>query len=217
MLGEPLLRLRLRAPRGTVSVPVLIEGGTHLRDSLDIARHADRMRTGASTLFPDAFEREVMRWNGLSEVIARAGRALLTPRLLASRESLIESFPPLIPKAVRGVSVPIAEQAVRYIATKYGVRDEEREQHRATLRAALAQVRDALGDEPYLVHAAGYTYADIAIACALQFVEPAEELAALGPATRAAWTDPVLAPEHGDVLAWRDRVVAEHFVRQKLG
>lgn len=207
MLGEPLLRARMGWPRGAITVPVLFDGGTVLRDSLDIARHAERIGRGAP-LFPEGREAEVVHWNGLSDVIARAGRSLVTPRLARSAQALIESMPPSIPGALRRASIPAAELTVKYIVRKHGVRVEEAEQDRGTIRWTLRKLREALERGDYVLGTP--SYADVAIIAALQAVRPCGALVALGEATAAAWTDETLAREHEDVLGWRDRVVAAH-------
>ena len=42
---------------------------------------------------------------------------------------------------------------------------------------------------------------------------PSEEYVPLRPASRACWTQPELVDEFGDLLAWRDRLYQQHFVR----
>jgi glutathione S-transferase len=210
MLGEPLLRARMGWPRGTITVPVLFDGGRVIADSLAIARHAESIGRGAP-LFPEGRDADVAHWNGLSDVIARAGRALLTPRLHRSPAALIESMPPSIPGPLRGASLPAAELAVKYLARKYAVREEEAEQDRGTIRWTLRMLREALERGDYVLGAP--SYADVSMIAALQTVLPSRAVAPLGEATTSAWTDETLAREHGDVLAWRDRMVAKHFVR----
>ena len=210
MLGEPLLRARMGWPQGTITVPVLFDGGRVVRDSLAIARHAESIGRGAP-LFPEGRDADVAHWNGLADVVARAGRALVTPRLRRSPAALIESMPPSIPRPLRGASLPAAELAVKYIASKYAVREEEAEQDRGTIRWTLRKLRDALERGDHVL--GSLSYADVAMIAALQMVVPSRALAELGDATVRAWTDETLAREHGDVLAWRDRMVEQHFVR----
>src|SRR5690606_3718849 len=116
----------------------------------------------------------------------RAGRALLTPRLARSAAALQESMPPWLPRALRRASLPAAELTLRYVAKKHGVRPEEAEKDRATIRWALAKLRDAL--EQHGEHVVGVpSFADLAMISALQMVRPASDLAELGPATREVW------------------------------
>jgi glutathione S-transferase len=45
----------------------------------------------------------------------------------------------------------------------------------------------------------------------LQAVVPvAHEFIRLGPASREAWTNPRLAADYADLVAWRDRLYARH-------
>lgn len=211
MLGEALLRARLGFPRGTLTVPIMIEGATALRESFDIARYGERLGEGAK-LFPEGREAEVAQWNGLSDVIGRAGRALLTPRLARSEAALEESTPRSVPRALRAIAAPGVRAAIAYLAHKYEVREEEAEQDRETIRFALRKLRAQLERSDHVL--GPFSYADVAVIAALQMVRPCETLAKLGPATAAAWTDETLAREHEDVLSWRDRTVASHFVRR---
>ena len=96
MLGEPLLRLRLRRPTGKVSVPVLLDEGRAFTDSFDIARHAERVGSG-DPIFPEAVLAEIMRWNERSNAGLAAGRALTVERTGKSPEAKAEALPPFIP------------------------------------------------------------------------------------------------------------------------
>ncbi|UJR82312.1 glutathione S-transferase family protein [Sandaracinus amylolyticus] len=207
MLGEPVLRARMGWPRGPVTVPVLFEGTLVVRESVDIARHADRIGS-ATPLFPKGREADVVHWTGLSDVVMRAGRALLTPRMQRSPRALEESMPSWIPGMLRRASLPAADATLKYLVRKHGVRAEEAEQDRGTIRWTLRKLRDALERGEHVIGEP--SFADVAMASALQIVRPSEHLVPLGEATRAAWTDETLAREHEDLLAWRDRIVARH-------
>lgn len=211
MLGEPILRARLGVLRGTVSVPVLFEDdGRAVRGSKEIARHAETIAPagGERSLFPLAHAAHVERWDGISEAIARAGRALLTPRIERSDEALRESLPrPLRGAGVATLSLPVARTAARYIGRKYGADATHADDDRRAMRVALAEVRAAILAREHLC-GDRLTYADVSVAASLQFVRPCPALVRLGPATHASWTDDAMAREHEDVLAWRDRLVA---------
>lgn len=212
MLGEPALRGRMGWPRGPVTVPVLFEGGQVIGESLAIARHADQLG-GGTPLFPEGRESDVVYWAGLSDVVARAGRALLTSRMARSPRALEESMPPWIPRGLRRASLPAADATLRYIGRKHGIRPEEAEQDRTTIRWALHKLREALEQGEHVIGAP--SFADVAMISALQVVRPAEDLAELGAATREAWTDEALAREHEDLLAWRDRCLARTRARPR--
>jgi len=207
MLGVPVLRARMGWPRGPITVPVFFDGSLVLRESLDIARHAERLG-GGEPLFPEGRDADVVHWNGLADVISRAGRALLMPRLARNDRALAESMPGAIPTPLRRLATPVALSAVRYISRKHDVREEAAEQDRATIRVALRTLRERLERDEHVLGA--WSYADVALASALQVVRPCDRLAQLGEATTSAWTDETLAREHEDLLAWRDRIVARH-------
>jgi glutathione S-transferase len=73
------------------------------------------------------------------------------------------------------------------------------------MRDALVQLQSLLrGRETFLD---AFSYADIAVAPALQFVAPvSDRFIHLGPASRRAWGDPELAAEFAGLVAWRDHL-----------
>jgi glutathione S-transferase len=209
MLGEPLLRLRLGRLRGSLSVPILIDGERVVRDSVEIARHADSIGT-AAPLFPAGHERDVSLWVQRSTDLMEAGRSLLLPRLLADSGARRESFPPQIPKLLRGVLDPLARAGTRFLQRKYRGTEHDPDGAERTMHGVLELLRARLGGGALHLLEGGFSFADIAVAAALQMVRPVEHPAlALGPHTRAAWTHGRLAGEFADVLAWRDRVYLE--------
>jgi len=206
LLGEVLLRVKARGrPAGTKpSVPLLVDGGDVLTDSLAIARHADRVGRGAA-LFPAACLDEVLRWAVVSDGILDIGRAAVLDGLRTHRAAQREALPPFIPSALRGVLAPVAATAALFLAAKHGVpRDAAKEAER--LPAVLDEVRAALGGGSFLL--SGLTFADVAIAASLQVLRPRAG-APLGPGTRAIWAHEALAREYEDLLAWRDRLYRE--------
>lgn len=209
LVGELALRVAARRPRGLVTVPLLVDGREVLMDSVAIARHAERVGRGAP-LFPAGRDEEIAAWNAESERVMTSGRAMLLSRLARSDAALREQLPPFVPGALRGMLRPLALAGVGFLARKYGVRPDDDAQHEARARAALDALRAALrGGRDYLLD--GFSFADVTMATALQFVLPvAARYIALGPATREAWTHPSLAAEYADLLAWRDTLYAEH-------
>ena len=208
MLSEPALRWRLRRPRGPVTLPILFADGETYTDSYDIAHYAERRGAGVP-LFRRGLEAAIARWNRLSDAAMSAGRALVSFRLEDDPQARSEALPDLVPRALRRPLDPVARLGVRYLARKYGFRDDEHA-HRAELRARLVEMRDALSDgRRYLL--SELSYADIAMASALQFVAPVgDQHLRLGPASRRAWTDLDLAGELTDLLEWRDQLYAAH-------
>ncbi|HEX5753021.1 MAG TPA: hypothetical protein VFZ09_42865 [Archangium sp.] len=91
---------------------------------------------------------------------------------------------------------------------KYRLDTRDPEQDRATIRRGLEGLRTELRGRDTLL--SDFTFADIAIAVSLTLVRPVEHpIIPLGPAMRAAFTEPALAEEFGDLLAWRDKLYAE--------
>ena len=206
MLSEPALRWRLRRARGPVSVPVLFADGEAFTDSFDIAHYAERRGAG-TPLFRRGLEAAIARWNRLSDAAMSAGRALVSFRVEGDPQARSEALPDLVPRALRRPLDPVARVGVRFLARKYRFREDEHA-HRAELRARLVEMRDALSDGRRCL-LGEFSYADIAMASALQFVAPVgDEHIRLGPATRRAWTDLDLAGELTDLLEWRDQLYA---------
>ena len=208
MLSAPAVRVRTRKLSGTMTVPILIADGAVLADSLEIARYADSHGSGPA-LFPSGHESEVERWNGKSERLMEAGRPLTTFRVGQSAAAKKEAAPPFA-RSLGPVAGMLASTGVSYIVRKYGLRAESVDDYRERMREVLLELRAGLGGgRDYLLD--GLSYADIAMAAALQFVEPvADRYIRLGPATREAWTEPALSKEFGDVLEWRNRIYEEH-------
>lgn len=209
MIGELGLRIAARTMRGKVTVPLLVDGSDVLMNSMAIARYAERVGAG-TPLFAAELDDEIVAWNARSEVLMTSGRALLLGRLAKSREALREQLPPYVPRALRGALTPLASSAVSYLARKYGVRPADEAHREARARAALDELRASLhGHRDYVLDR--FSFADITMATALQFILPvAERWIPLGPATRKAWTHDALAADYADLLAWRDRLYAAH-------
>jgi len=206
LLGEVALRVSGRRPFGRVTVPLLVDGPVVLMDSVAIARHAESRGHG-TPLFPPAEERALARWIERSDGLMTSGRAMLLPRIGKSRDALREHLPGSVPDALRPALQPVAAAAVAYLLRKYAVRDDQEAHHESLIRQALAELRAALaGGRDHLL-GDRLSFADVAMAVSLQFILPvADQYIRLGTATRAAWTHASLAADHGDLLAWRDRL-----------
>lgn len=207
MIGERKLRKAAGANGGggKVSVPLAVDGETVLRDSLSIAKHAERVGKG-SRLF--ANEAAVATWAARSDDALDAARVLLLPRLLEDREALRESLPAWVPGPLRGLSTPIAARGTRHLVRKYDTAGVDPAAATAKLREVLGAMRKVLGSRSTILD--GFSYADIAMAVVLQMIAPvATEYIALGPARRRAWTEQTLASEYADLVAWRDALYAK--------
>lgn len=208
LVGEPGLRWRSRRWRGRVSVPYLHGPGVRLMDSVEIARYAEARGTGAA-LFPADRQARIDGWIVRAEALMQAGRA----RVLASgREGLeaLREVGPAVPAPLAPVRDAVLLAATRYLTSKYQAHAAPERVLQAA-RQALVQLRDGLHtDSPYLV-GERFTFADVAMACALQFVLPvADRHMRIGPATRALWTWRALLAEAESCLAWRDRLYRLH-------
>ncbi|WAS96011.1 glutathione S-transferase family protein [Nannocystis punicea] len=209
VIGERKLRRLVGRRDGPATVPVLIDGDAVIADSWDIARHAERIGSGAP-LFPEGRLDEVRRWNDVADAAMRSGRALAVAATLRDPAALDESMPPQMPGWVRRLLRPINRQAMRWFARKYGLSLADLAPHEARQREGFDALRAGLtASAPYLL--GSFSYADIAAATLLQGVQPvADEYLPLGPATRAGWTQPALAREYADLLKWRDELYRKH-------
>lgn len=206
MLGEPLLRRRAReAGQPKPTVPQLVHTGGVIGDSLAIMRFADARGSGTS-LSSDA--QSTADWALRMERGLDAGRARLTVAILADREALRESMLPVSPAPLAGALSPVAAQAARFIARKYGANVDHTHQYVAVQREVCGELREALAGRPHLE---GDTLSakDLLAISFLQTVQPVHHpRMPLLPALRRAWTAAPLVDEFADVLAWRDGLYA---------
>jgi glutathione S-transferase len=73
------------------------------------------------------------------------------------------------------------------------------------MRDLLTELSGALAGREHLLD--DFSYADIAMACALQQVAPVDDrFIPLTPGMRRCTTDPELAAEFAAAVAWRDRL-----------
>jgi glutathione S-transferase len=206
MLGEPLLRLRgRRAGRAKATAPLLVHAGGAIGDSLEIMRYADAHGRGASLGSDTA---RAAAWAEEIEQGLAAGRARLTAAIITDPEALRESVLPVSPAPLSGLLRPVAAQAARFVAKKYGADLARTDEHIAVQRRVCLALRDALRGRAYIE---GDTLgaADVLAATYLQMVEPVTHpRIVLLPALRRAWTAAPLVDEFADLLAWRDALYA---------
>lgn len=206
VVGGPALRLRTRSKlRGPLTLPVALHNGQVLGDSYEIARFGSQRST--TPLVPAGHESEIARYNRLSEQLLAAGRVMATRRVAADAEAIREYVPAPVAK-LRRVGPAIGRTGARRLLRKYA---HVLPGHPPlVLRDGLLQLREALDEVPG-DHLVGdtLTYADVAMAVVLQFVEPvSDRYVRLRPATRREWRDAELAEEFSDLVAWRDRIYA---------
>lgn len=207
-LGERRLRRVLGNPPRRATVPVLLVGGEVLSSSWEIARHADRVGH-AERLIPDDLEPAIRHWDELAERAMTAARPLTLERLLDSDAALDETLPPPLPRWLRPLLRPVTRFGTEWFARKYALDLASTGAARAALEAGLSALRSALGGSDYVL--SRFSYADVIMATMLHGVSPvADRYVPLGPATRAAWTQPELAAANADLIAWRDRLYERH-------
>lgn len=208
-LGERRLRRLVGESRRRVTVPVLLLPDRALTDSWDIALYAERHGKG-TPLIPSARAAEVRRYNELADRTMEAGRALVTRALLASPEALLETLPPEVPRRIRSWMLPVTRLGTRWFARKYSLDLDDAAAQVETVRRTLLTLRaDLAKSSPYLL--GSFSYADIVTALLLQAVSPvASEYIRLGSASRRCWSQPALATEFADLIAWRDLLYQRH-------
>jgi glutathione S-transferase len=207
LIGEPALRVKLRRLSGRVTVPVLTtDDGRVLADSVEIARWADQHGDGPR-LFPREEEAAVARFVDLSERGLAAGRALSLARMLHDEEALGEMVPRPLRRALGPLSPRLGGLGIRRTLRKYDGLANDEAAHRRALRAVLDEIRADLAGGRTLLRT--FTFADIAAAQVLAFVEPPAAGAAglkLKPSSRRCFADPELRPQYADLIAWRDEL-----------
>jgi glutathione S-transferase len=208
ILGEMSLRLRLRRPRGRVTVPVLYDGSTWHTDSFAIAKHADAIGSGPS-LFPSGKLAEIAAWNERSEAALAAGRALLMLASAGDPELALAMLPAGVPFAIKPLLAPLARKGVEAFIAKYRMRDGE-STHEAVLSRELETLAAALAGKRYLLGDA-LSYADITMAVVLQGLSPVDEryMARL-PGVRPTASTTALAGRYAHLIEWRDELYAKH-------
>lgn len=207
LVSELTLRIAARRRLERATVPMIVGRDDCIIGSDAIARYAESRGSG-SPLFPIDREHEVAGWMETSETLMVAGRAMLLPRMATNAPALREQLPSWIPRSLRRGFTWIASLGVRHLISKYGVRADD-ERHDAESRRCLQRLRVALADGDYLA-GSRFSYADVTMAAALQFVLPVDGWISLEPATREVWTNHRLADDYADVLAWRDRLYQRH-------
>ena len=204
MVGEPWLRFKTNQYKGAVSVPVLLDAGKVFSDSFDIAIYADskRIHQQRQTLFPNtAIAR---KWNELSEKALTIGRYHCVVKQLDNTQAQQEILPSFIPDAAKPYFTWLARDGLKYHLKKYPVKEEL-----AAYRAILLKLREALGNKGYILDA--FSYCDIVMALALQYVNPVEhKYSAPGPAVADCWTHRELLEEFSDLIEWRDWIYLQH-------
>ncbi len=202
-LSEPWLRWRLRRPRGSVSVPVLLrDDGPPLTDSFDIVCWAsDRSE---KPLAPPALRDTLREWNARAESALSAGRQLTTYAVLDDPDALLASLPPVV-RRLGPLGPMIGRDACRRLLERYGDGRTE-PAWEDDLRYFVADLELRIADTGHVLEEA--SYADLLAATALTFVRP-DAKARVPEGARRCWTIDGLVEEYPLVFAWQDAVLAE--------
>lgn len=212
LIGEPGLRIKTKRWRGNVTVPVMIDDhGVVYDDSAKIARFADSIGEGP-VLFPSEHDSEITRWIDVSERALDAGRVLSLHRTLKDPEALKELVPRGMRNALGAVAARVGELGVRRTLAKYGVEGQSVTERALAVRACLDELRAGLAKSKSSGKTlfGAFTFADIAATQMLAFVTPPAFGLRLGKASRRGFTDPDLARDYADLVAWRDALYEAH-------
>lgn len=133
-----------------------------------------------------------------------ASRARAMLRTLESGEAISET----VPASARALPAWVQRRSIELFCAKYGIRNADYAAHGDIVRSELDTLVRAVEATTYLV-ANTFSYADIAMACALFVLEPPADIP-LGPAMRRIWKDPDFAGQHGALLQWRERLEQAH-------
>lgn len=207
MLGEPLLRVRLREFSGKVSVPALVDGDVRLTDSRRIAEYAASVGDAPSDLFPAQDGMAIDRWHNLSERMLEAGRALVAWRTSQSGESMLASVPFPTPGPLKPLGRGLAQLGIVFLAEKYEFDPSTTRRHVQIIRLGLIALRDAVQRNSGAFLLGHLTWADLAMVSAMQAALPASnDVFPLDDAIRPLWTTRDLAEEFADLEVWRDGI-----------
>ena len=207
LLSEASFRFKRGSLKGAVSIPTLLGADGPISDSLLIARWADGQ--GDGSLFPEAHMEEIKEWNYRCEAALSAGRILATRRVAGSEAARREALPAPLQGALYPFFAPLADLGIAFLTRKYGFGEASSESAEQAIRKTLEAGRSAIVREGGHPVGDRFTFADIALANSLHFVSPHASLR-MGEATRACFTQPALAHEFADLLAWRDACYEAH-------
>lgn len=204
LVSEPGLRLRLRRFQGRLSLPIAVHERSVVSDSFEIVKLWGRR--SIRPLITEENERDILRWNRLSERMLAAGRARSTSRI-AKDAAASHDLAPDTWRRNRFVGRTLGRAEARYLLRKYEATTADTDPMR-TLHEGCQALRQALTSSNYLV-GNSFSYADITMAAALQHVEPvSDRYLPLGPALRKALIEPELVRDYPDLTQWRDGLYA---------
>lgn len=139
------------------------------------------------------------------------GRLRTTLRVRRDPAALLSSLPPGL-RRLGPISQWIGQMGADHLLRRYGLGLDEAAIERE-MDALLDQCAGALMGREHLLTQP--SYADIAVAVGLSFVDPPGFLPVASVA-RPHWTVPALAERYAPLLAWRDRLLASVGAAEEL-
>lgn len=208
MFGAWALRLRTGRFRGKLTVPLLKTPGKCYFDSLSIAQYAETHGSG-QPLFAGRTD-AIMHWNDQSEKALGLGRALLTLRVAQDTEAMRDYLPKWLPTFLHGnLGIVFAKMGIAFFRRKYKFEESQPKQWQQDFANVLIAMSKQLEGRAYLVD--DFSYADITMAAALQFLEPVDSpTIRLPKRSRKCWGTPDLAKQFPNLIAWRNELYAKH-------
>ena len=200
MIGELSLRAARRRLKKKITAPsMLLSDGSWLTDSWQIASWIDNEVKGNFFLGEVGLISEL---NGASERFMSLLRPVVLERMVSEYPlSLEENLPGMFPRALHRPLRTLGGVGIQFLLKKY----EKPTVARSEVEDLLEVFRRAIGGRETVLEA-GFSYADILIATALQMVKPvSRKYWSIGPATREAWTLTDYESVAQDLLTWRDR------------
>ena len=210
MIGELSLRAARRRLGNKITAPsMVLDDGTWLTDSWQIACWIDNEVGGQ---FFRGATAEVSRLNTETERFLQIFRPVVLERMVNDYPlALEENLPRMFPKALHRPLRSVGGMGVKFLIQKY----ERPSIDRAEVTGLLDSFRRSIGEKPTVLEA-GFSYADILIATALQMVQPvSRKYWSIGPATREAWTLHEYINEAGELLQWRDELFDAYRLKRR--
>ncbi|MFT4626864.1 MAG: glutathione S-transferase [Myxococcota bacterium] len=201
-VSEPRVRLELRRPVGRLTLPVLLHDGPPIDDSLAIVKWGSAR--SERPLITAESSGAVEYWCRVADRLLAAGRIRTTHKVLGDPDALSESLPAFMqPLGPLGLAVGRAE--AHRLLRKYDNGAGPAAQS-ARMREQLQVIAEALGSRDTMLPE--FSYADVALAVGLSFVQP-HRSHPLGARARSCWTSDDLSAGFASLLEWRDRVYVE--------
>ncbi|MCB1201094.1 MAG: glutathione S-transferase family protein [Leptospiraceae bacterium] len=208
MLTTPILAIRTGNLFGKITVPLLFTDTGHVSESMPIAQYA--AKRGRDSLFPSGKDKEIKKWNDLSETALRAARAMVIEKTARSHGAKQEALPALTPDGLRPVLTPVAELGLWYLRWKHHTSVVPIHEQKIILRKTLDEIARHLKDGRKFI-LDEFSFADICVAVIIQSIAPVgDHFLPLDKFTRDVWSEPDLAKEYKPLVDWRDTIYGNH-------